>query len=101
MNVLVAAMDFLCRNMLFVVLLTIAGYCKSAKRAKAQFAETSMARTDSGCEYWETATYDCLVWVWSWQGPCTVGHCEHASILHFAFMLMLRRILAWRFKGIS
>ena len=43
MNVLVAAMDFLCRNMLFVVLLTIAGYCKNAKRAKAQFAESSMA----------------------------------------------------------
>jgi len=40
---------------------------KNAKGAKARFAETSMARTDSACENGETATYDFLVWAWSWH----------------------------------
>ena len=67
-----AAIEFLFRNMLIVVLMTFQATAKSAKRSRARFAETSMARTDSDCEHWETATYDSLVWVWPWQRPCIV-----------------------------
>ena len=64
---LFAAITFHFRNMLIVILITIQATAQNAKRAKARFAETSMARTDSACENGETATYDFLVWAWSWN----------------------------------
>ena len=64
--------------LLIAVLMTIAGYCKECWEPKhglqtLTWQEWIMIVTR------ESSTFDCLVWVWSWHGPCTVGHCEPSS----------------------